>query len=254
MKDIGIVMTKSFKLPPLDERLFTAASLVRDGAVIADIGTDHGYIPISLLLEGKIQAAAASDIRPGPLNRAISNGEKYGVSEKMHFFLTDGLQNIPLADLGVTDIIVCGMGGELISEILSACPYIRNENIRLILQPMSAVESLRKYLADSSFAITDERLACSNRKLYQCIAAQYDGMTHAYTLAQLLLGKQIIKQGAKDPLFTPLLQKYIQKTQREYQGKLQGGSDDAEQTYTLLKELLQIAKEKGIDCDACTKI
>ncbi len=172
----------------------------------------------------------------------------------MQFFLTDGLQNIPLADLGVTDIIICGMGGELISEILSACPYIRNENIRLILQPMSAVESLRKYLADSGFAVMEEHLACSNRKLYQCIAAQYDGMTHAYTPAQLLLGKQIIKRGAKDPRFTSLLQKYIQKTQREYQGKLQGGSNDAEQTYTLLRELLQIAKEKGIHCDACTEI
>ena len=247
-------MTKTFKLPPLDERLSAAASLVRRGAVIADIGTDHGYIPISLLQEGKIQSAAASDIRPGPLNRAIANAEKYGVSEKIHFFLTDGLQNIPLADLCITDIIICGMGGELISEILSACPYIQNENIRLILQPMSAVESLRKYLADNGFTIPEERLACSNRKLYQCIAAQYDGMIHEYTPSQLLLGKQIIKRGAKDPLFTPLLQKYIQKTHREYQGKLQGGSDDAEQTHTLLKELLQIAKEKGIDCDACTKI
>lgn len=247
-------MTKTFKLPPLDERLLAAASLVRNGAVIADIGTDHGYISIALLQEGKIQSAAASDIRPGPLNRAIANAEKYGVSEKIHFFLTDGLQSIPLADLGVTDIIICGMGGELISEILSACPYIQNENIRLILQPMSAVESLRKYLAGSGFATQEERLACSNRKLYQCIATQYDGMSHEYTPAQLLLGKQIIKQGTKDPHFTPLLQKYIQKTQREYQGKLKGGSDDAKQTYTLLKELLQIAKEKGIDCDACTKL
>lgn len=247
-------MTKTFKLPPLDERLSAAASLVRDGAVIADIGTDHGYIPISLLLEGKIQAAAASDIRPGPLNRAIANGEKYGVSEKIHFFLTDGLENIPLANLGVTDIIICGMGGELISEILSVCPYIQNQSIRLILQPMSTVESLRKYLADNGFLVTEERLACSNYKLYQCIAAQYDGMSHAYTPAQLLLGKQIIKRGKADPYFTPLVQKYIQKTQREYQGKLRGEADDAEQTYILLKELLQIAKEKGIDCNACTKL
>lgn len=247
-------MTKTLKLPPLDERLSAAASLVQSGAVIADVGTDHGYIPVFLLQEGKIQSAVASDIRPGPLNRAIANAKKYGVSEKIHFFLTDGLQNIPLSDLCITDIIICGMGGELISEILSACPYIQNENIRLILQPMSAIESLRKYLADNGFTVSEERLACSNRKLYQCIAARYDGIIHEYTSSQLLLGKQIIKRGTKDPLFTPLLQKYIQKTHWEYQGKLRGKSDDAEQAHTLLKELLQIAKEKGIDCDACTKI
>ncbi len=246
-------MTHPFKLPPLDERLSAAASLVRNGAVIADIGTDHGYIPISLLQEGKIRAAAASDIRSGPLNRAIANAEKYGMTEKIRFFLTDGLQNIPLSDLGVTDIIICGMGGELISEILSACPYVQNENIRLILQPMSAVEALRGYLADNGFSITEERLAHSNHKLYQCIAAQYDGTTHAYTPAQLLLGKRIIERGTADPLFAPLLEKYIGKTQREYAGKLRGGAN-AEQTQMLLHELLQIAKEKGFDRDEHTKI
>lgn len=247
-------MMKPLTLPPLDDRMAAAASFVREDAVIADIGTDHGYIPISLLQAGKIRFAVASDIRQGPLKHAVANAEKYGVAEKIRFFLTDGLQNIPLADLGVTDIIICGMGGELISEILSKCPYIQNEKIQLILQPMSAIETLREYLSDNGFAVTEERIARSNHKLYQCIAAKYDGRVHTYTPAQLLLGKQILLQGTKSPLFTPLLQKYIKKTYREYQGKLQGGNADIKPTCILLTELLHIAKEKGITCDECTDL
>ena len=238
-------MTKKIKLS-LDSRIATAASLVRHGAVVADIGTDHGYLPITLLMDGKIPFAAASDLRPGPLNRAVANAKKYGVEDSIRFFCTDGLEGIPLAELHVTDIVICGMGGELISRILSESAYIRNSNMQLILQPMSAVEELRAYLASSGFAVCEERIACSKDKLYQCIVARYDGAPHFYTPAQLLLGKHILLRGTADTLFVPLLQKYIRKTQREYAGKMQGGAD-TEKSRNLLEELLQIAKEKGVD-------
>ncbi len=244
-------MTKKLKLP-LDSRIEAAMCLVRPGAVVADIGTDHGYLPIALLMEGKIPFAAASDLRPGPLNRAVTNAKKYGVEDSIQFFCTDGLEGIPLAELHVTDIVICGMGGELISRILSESAYIRNSSIQLILQPMSAVEELRAYLAASGFAVCEERIACSKDKLYQCIVARYDGAHHFYTPAELLLGKQILLRGTADVLFAPLLQKYIQKIQREYTGKIQGGVDTETSRY-LLEELLQIAKEKGVDYE-CTGI
>ncbi len=238
-------MTKKQK-PPLDSRIAAAASLVRDGAVVADIGTDHGYLPITLLMEGKISSAAAADLRPGPLSCAVVNAKKYGVEDSINFFCTDGMKGIPLTELHVTDIVICGMGGELISRILSENAYIRNSNIQLILQPMSAVEELRKYLADNGFAVCEERIACSKDKLYQCIAARYDGAPHFYTPAELLLGKQILLRGTSDVLFAPLLQKYIRKIQREYAGKMEGGAD-TEKSRNLLEELLQIAKVKGVD-------
>lgn len=230
----------------MDSRLAAAASLVRDGAVIADIGTDHGYLPITLLREGKISFAAASDLRRGPLNCAVSNAKKYGVQDRIRFFCTDGLEGIPLVALHVTDIVICGMGGELITRILSKCTYIQDGKIQLILQPMSAVEELRAYLAVSGFAVREECIARSRGKLYQCMAVRYDGVSHFYTPAELLLGKQTLMRGAADPLFVPLLQKYIQKTQREYAGKRRGCADTTE-TVALLKELVQIAKKEGID-------
>ncbi len=238
-------MTNEPKLP-LDNRIAAAASLVRDGAVIADIGTDHGYLPIILLLKGKISFAAAADLREGPLSRAMSNAKKYGVEDSIRFFCTDGLKEIPLDELHITDIVICGMGGELIARILSECSYIQNDKIQLILQPMSAVEELRAYLAGNGFAVWEERIAYSKGKLYQCIAARYDGISHFYTPAQLLLGKQTLLRGAADPLFAPLLQRYILKTQREYAGKSRGGADAAE-SEALLTELIQIAKKEGVD-------
>lgn len=233
------------KLPPLDGRMAAAASFVRKNAKIADIGTDHGYLPISLLREGKISFAAAADIRKGPLDRAMANAEKFGVADKIQFFLTDGLQDIPLANLGITDIVICGMGGEGIARILSGNAYIKKENINLVLQPMTAIGELRTYLTQNGFNIIEERIASSNGKLYQCIAAQYDGASHTYTSAELLLGKKILLRGTKDPLFSPLLQKYIRKAQQEYAGKLRGGVD-TKQIHNLLQELTKIAKEKGI--------
>ncbi len=233
------------KLPPLDDRMATAASLVRKGTKMADIGTDHGYLPITLLREGKISFAAAADIRKGPLDRAIANAEKFGVADKIQFFLTDGLQDIPLANLGITDIVICGMGGEGIARILSGNAYIKKENINLVLQPMTAIGKLRAYLTQNGFNIAEERIASSNGKLYQCIAAQYDGVSRTYTPAELLLGKKILLRGTGDPLFSPLLQKYIRKAQQEYTGKLRG-SADTEEICILMEELIKIAKEKGI--------
>lgn len=233
------------KLPPLDGRMATAASLVRKNAKIADIGTDHGYLPITLLREGKISFAAAADIRKGPLDRAMANAEKYGVANQIQFFLTDGLQNIPLAKLGITDIVICGMGGEGIAKILSGNAYIKKENINLVLQPMTAIGKLRAFLTQNGFNIVEERITSSNGKLYQCIAAQYDGVFRTYTPVELLLGKKILLRGTEDPLFSPLLQKYIRKAQQEYIGKLRGNVD-TEEICILMEELTKIAKEKGI--------
>ena len=238
-------MSNMQKLPPLDGRMAAAASFVRKNAKIADIGTDHGYLPITLLREGKISFAAAADIRKGPLDRAMANAAKYGVADKIQFFLTDGLQDIPLAELGITDIVICGMGGEGIARILSGNAYIKKENINLVLQPMTAIGKLRAYLIQNGFNIAEERITSSNGKLYQCIAAQYDGVFRTYTPAELLLGKKNLLRGTEDSLFSPLLQKYIRKAQQEYTGKLRGKAD-TEEICILMEELTKIAKEKGI--------
>ena len=162
----------------LSKRLSAAASFVSDGAIVADIGTDHAYIPINLILSGKASYAIASDVNEGPIAIAKENIEKYGVSDKITVRVADGLCGIE--EFNPDCIIICGMGGELIVNILKASEYVKSSNVKLILQPMTAVKELREYLADG-FKIEDEKIVYDASKLYQVICARYDGKKHEYT-------------------------------------------------------------------------
>ena len=97
----------------LDNRLAAAASFVREKSVVSDVGTDHAFLPVSLIIAGKSSFAVASDINKGPLERAVSSAEKYGVSDKMEFVLVGGIPDEECRKHNVTDIVVCGMGGLL---------------------------------------------------------------------------------------------------------------------------------------------
>ena len=122
----------------LTPRLQAVAGLVPRGARLADVGTDHAYLPASLLQQGVIDTAVAADLRPGPLDRARATAERYGLTEQISFRLCDGLSGI-LPEEADT-VVIAGMGGETIAAILSAAPWVREEGKRLILQPMSAQE------------------------------------------------------------------------------------------------------------------
>lgn len=129
-------MDHTFKLPP---RLAAIAALVPDGARLADVGTDHALLPIRLLLDGKIQRAVATDIRPGPLSRARENAYAAGVQD-LSCVLCDGLTGI--SPDSVDTVVIAGMGGENIAAILRAAPWACR-NALCILQPMSRPEELR---------------------------------------------------------------------------------------------------------------
>ena len=192
------VEKKSIPLPPLDERLSCAASFVRQDSVTADVGTDHAYLPVSLLLRGVSRFAVASDIHRGPLERARQNAAKYGVSDRMRFVLADGLAGVEPEREGVTDIVICGMGGELMARIVGESAYTRRKGVRLILQPMSAADDLRLFLAEAGYRIDDERLCRAAGKLYACLCAEYDGVRRTFTPAELLLGARNIEKREKN--------------------------------------------------------
>jgi len=157
----------------LSPRLLSAAEFVRQGAVFADVGTDHAYLPIFLLEKGVIERAICSDINIGPLENAKNNAKLLGLSEKIDFVLTDGAA--ALESRGITDIAVCGMGGELIAEIIEKAPFLKDGGLRLILQPMTKHAHLRRYLAESGFKIIREKYSTEGKKNYVSILAEYSG-------------------------------------------------------------------------------
>lgn len=164
------------KLPHLTPRLALAASFVRPGSAVADIGTDHAYLPVYLVNAGICKGAVASDVRPGPLERARLTARVYGALEKVSFALADGLDGVEPA--GADDVVIAGMGGELIAAIVGRCGWLRDPKKHLILQPMTSQEELRRFLCENGFTIEKEAVASEKggRKLYLVISAHFTGV------------------------------------------------------------------------------
>lgn len=152
----------------LDERLGTIASLVRLDKRICDVGTDHALLPCFLWEQGA-RAVIASDVNDGPLLAAAETVKTYGCTG-IELIKSDGLRGVPPCD----DIIVAGMGGELISRIVTECSFITSDT-RFILQPMTKAEELRRNLYKNGFSIILEKGAVSNGKVYTVIYARYTG-------------------------------------------------------------------------------
>ncbi len=154
-------------------RLLAIADCVSEGSTIADIGTDHAYIPIYLMQKGIIKKAYAMDINEGPISRAEDNILKFKMDDKIVTRLSDGLKKLELGE--ADEIVIAGMGGILISEILDARQDLW-KNTKFVLQPMTATEELRKYLVKNGFIITKETLAKEDNKIYQIICAELGKM------------------------------------------------------------------------------
>ncbi len=154
----------------ISNRLLLCAGFVRPGDRVADIGCDHGYLGIHLLQKGIALSVIASDINEMPLKSAISNAEKYGVQDRMTFYLSDGVQNIPRE----FDSLICaGMGGDTMVSILSSAPWLKSENYRLILQCQSKTPLLRRYLSENGWYIARESLARDGKFLYTVMEVIY---------------------------------------------------------------------------------
>lgn len=157
----------------LDKRLNMAASLVREHRFTVDVGTDHAYLPAFLVLSGKTEQACACDIAEGPLKNAAKTVEKYCLQNNITLILSDGLKSVEPFKSG--DIVICGMGGNLISDILEAADWVCAEDIHLVLQPMSHSEDVRCWLVNHGFRIEKEEAQTDGRHIYICISAYYTG-------------------------------------------------------------------------------
>ena len=155
---------------PLSKRLEAACKFVKPGDRVADIGCDHGYLGIYLLKNHLASQVIASDINEGPLNAAVCNAEKYGVRDKMRFYLSDGVKNIPR---DFEAMVCCGMGGDTMISILEAALWLKEGNYRLILQCQSKRPELRKYLGENGWFIRNETVLKDGRFLYTVMEVVY---------------------------------------------------------------------------------
>lgn len=155
----------------LSARLRAVAAFVAPDARVADVGCDHGYLGIYLLTrEAPAASVIAADLRPAPLAVAVKNAEKYGVSEKMSFYLCDGVQKLP-RDF---DTLICaGMGADTIISILSDAPWLKSERYRLILQCQSKTHQLRRHLSEQGWNIEEESVLRDGRFLYTVMDVPY---------------------------------------------------------------------------------
>lgn len=208
----------------LDVRLRAAADMVERGARLADIGSDHAYLPIALCLEGKIDCALASDINEGPVAAAVANIKKNRLEGKISAIRADGLA---LARKFAPDCIaVLGMGGELIVNILSAADWIRDGGITLILQPMTHPEILAKYLASEGFEIIDEKIVCDNGRddrIYRIIKARFDGKTRVIDELDAMFGQINLDRGGEAT--KALVERQIRVFEARIRGKAHSGQD-----------------------------
>ena len=199
----------------LDGRLLSVAELVRQGAEFADIGTDHAYLPLALLREGRIFRAVCSDINDGPLESARKNALEAGFYDNIRFYLTDGAA--ALSGEGITDMAICGMGGELIADIIDRAPYLKSSDIHLILQPMSKQAHLRAYLAREGYKILCESYSYSQGKYYVTLLSCYTGAPYELTEVECELGF-LASRGAK----TECERGFLLEKQRAFMRALDG--------------------------------
>lgn len=166
----------------LDNRLMTAVGLCRRGKIAADVGCDHAQLACRLA-QNVSSLVIASDVRDGPLEAARRTVAECGVTN-VKIVKSDGLAEIDYAD----DVIICGMGGELIARIISGCRFL-SEDTRFILQPMTKDDFLRAWLYRNGFEITEELVAAEKERRYIIMNVRYTGVVREVDEYFALTGK-----------------------------------------------------------------
>lgn len=179
----------------LSRRLKTIAALVPLGARVCDIGTDHAILPVFLSENTLVKSIIATDVREKPLKNAKKNIERSGVAN-IELRLCDGFSCISPDEFDTA--IIAGMGGEVISGIISRAEMLKDAGKLLILQPTTSPEILRKYLCDNGFVIETEIPLTDNGKIYSVMAVRYSGRTKLYDEAYYYVGD--IKPDSPDGL------------------------------------------------------
>lgn len=171
----------------ISNRLKKCAKMVDKNTRLADIGTDHAYLPIYLILENKINNVLACDVRNGPLQHAMLNIKKFNLEQKIETRISNGLLNINENE--VDEVLIAGMGGLLICDILKNCKWNHKIGKKFILQPMNHEKDLRIYLSVNGYKIEKEEAVVCNGKSYIVIKSVYTGESYKISEIEKYIGK-----------------------------------------------------------------
>lgn len=205
----------------LSDRLRMNASFVTPGSRLADVGTDHGYIPITLVIEKKIPSALAMDVNEGPLERAKEHIREFQLESCIHTRLSDGVQALHPGE--ADSVLIAGMGGALTVKILTEGEQVLKSVKELILQPQSEIDKVRRYLEKTGYRIVKEDMVCEDGKYYPVMKAVAGEMHYDreifYQYGKLLLdaGHSVLKDYLEKRKFTceAIYRKMIQDGSKE---------------------------------------
>lgn len=175
----------------LSKRLATVADYVPQGARLADVGSDHAYLPLFLVEQGRIEFAVAGEVVQGPYQSALQNVEQAGQSDKISVRLANGLAAVELADQ-VSTVTIAGMGGRLIAEILEAGKDKLASVERLVLQPNNREDDVRRWLLANGFRLVAEEILKENDKIYEVLVAEKGSAD--LTADQLRFGPYLLEE------------------------------------------------------------
>lgn len=214
---------------PLSKRLRVCCGFIAPGDRVADIGCDHGYLGIYLLRERIAQSVIAADVNEMPLQSAMRNATKFGVRDKMEFYLSDGANSIPR---DFNTMVCAGMGADTIVSILDAAPWLENGQYRLILQCQSKTPMLRQYLSQKGWRITEETVLRDGRFLYTVMEVIWDPGHPKLTVGQWYFPPALLKKP------TPELPEYYQRIIFSLRRSAAGQGENTDPTITAaLQEL-----------------
>lgn len=218
---------------PLSKRLYACCAFVAPGDRVADIGCDHGYLGIYLLTNGIASSVIAADVNESPLRSAVINAEKFGVRERMSFYLSDGVQRIPRE----FDTLVCaGMGADTMISILSAAPWLKSKQYRLVLQCQSKTPMLRQYLSENGWRITEETVLRDGRFLYTVMEVVWQPDYPRLTVGEWYFPPALLENPAKE------LPEYYQRLIISLERAVNGRGEKADPVMIhALKELTALA-------------
>ncbi len=212
----------------LSPRLLAIAEMIDGGKRVADIGTDHALLPIYLLKTGKASFSVCSDIKKGPLLSAEKNIRLYGLTDKTRLELADGLNGIRPNEADIA--VIAGMGGEMISHILS--DFVPEGLEEFILQPMRNIPSLRKTLHTLGYRILKEKLVKEKTKMYIIIHAK-KGIEPLWSEEEYIVSPLL----KKDVLWEEYSNQEIRKIDRALSQLSAGENDGQMESFIKLKEL-----------------